>query len=110
MHHERTSSAEPDELVDVLDERHLRTDTVDAWVARLNRIGIPAGRIGSIADAIDLAERLGLEPTAEVGEAPKQVRNPITFSRTPITTYGAPPALGEHNDAVRRWLEEEGAR
>ena len=44
-------------------------------------------------------------PTVDLGDgrAP-QVRNPITFSDTPISGYGAPPRLGQHNDDVRRWL------
>ncbi|MDP3891927.1 CaiB/BaiF CoA-transferase family protein [Nocardioides sp.] len=99
--------ANRDSLVTVLEE-HLTLDTVDAWIERLTAVGVPAGAVGSIADAFDLAQRLGLEPTVEVGpDTPRQVRNPITFSATPITTYAAPPRLGEHNDNVRRWLTEE---
>jgi crotonobetainyl-CoA:carnitine CoA-transferase CaiB-like acyl-CoA transferase len=40
-------------------------------------------------------------------EAPRQTRNPITLSKTPLTRYAAPPRLGEHNHDVRRWLTEE---
>jgi formyl-CoA transferase len=99
--------AHRDELVLLLEE-HLAVDTVDAWIARLTAAGVPAGAVGSIADAFDLARRLGLEPIVDVGGgAPAQVRNPIAFSATPITTYEAPPRLGEHNDDVRRWLTEE---
>ena len=96
-----------DDLVRVL-EAALAVDTVDAWTARLASVGVPAGRVGSIADAFALAERLGLEPTVSVGsEAPRQTRNPITLSNTPLTRYAAPPRLGEHNNDVRRWLTEE---
>ena len=49
------------DLVQVL-ESALAVDTVDAWTARLASVGVPAGRVGSIADAFDLAERLGLSP------------------------------------------------
>ena len=95
-----------DNLVRVL-EKALAVDTVDAWTARLASVGVPAGRVGSIADAFDLAERLGLEPTVSVGsEAPPQTRNPITLSKTPLTRYAATPRLGEHNQDVRRWLTE----
>jgi formyl-CoA transferase len=38
---------------------------------------------------------------------PAQVRHPIIYSDTPITEYTAPPRLGQHSDAVRRWLHEE---
>jgi formyl-CoA transferase len=89
-------------------EAALAVDTADAWTTRLASVGVPAGRVGSIADAFDLAERLGLEPTVSVGPGvPRQTRNPITFSKTLLTRYAAPPRLGEHNDDVRRWLTEE---
>jgi formyl-CoA transferase len=99
--------ANREDLVQVL-EAALAADTVDAWTTRLASVGVPGGQVGSIADAFDLAERLGLEPTVPVGsEAPAQTRNPITLSKTPLTRYAAPPRLGEHNDDVRRWLTEE---
>ena len=99
-----------DNLVQVLQEA-LAVDTVDAWTARLTTVGVPAGRVGSVADAFELAERLGLEPTVSVGsESPRQTRNPITLSKTPLTRYAAPPRLGEHNHDVRGWLTGESDR
>jgi formyl-CoA transferase len=99
--------AHRDDLVQVL-EAALAVDTVDSWTTRLASVGVPAGQVGSIADAFDLAARLGLEPTVSVGsEAPPQTRNPITLSRTPLTRYLAPPRLGEHNHDIRRWLTDE---
>ena len=96
-----------DNLVQVL-EAALGGNTVDTWTTRLAAVGVPAGRVGSIADAFDLAERLGLEPTVSVGsDAPPQTRNPITLSKTPVTRYTAPPRLGEHSHDVRRWLTVE---
>jgi crotonobetainyl-CoA:carnitine CoA-transferase CaiB-like acyl-CoA transferase len=96
-----------DDLVQVL-EAALAFNTVDTWTTRLAAVGVPAGRVGSIADAFDLAGQLGLQPTVSVGsEAPAQTRNPIGLSKTPLTRYAAPPRLGEHNDDVRRWLREE---
>jgi crotonobetainyl-CoA:carnitine CoA-transferase CaiB-like acyl-CoA transferase len=96
-----------DNLVQVL-EAALGVNTVDTWTTQLAAVGVPAGRVGSIADAFDLAERLGLEPTVSVGsDAPPQTRNPITLSKTPVTRYTAPPRLGEHSHDVRRWLTVE---
>lgn len=96
-----------DALVADLEER-LAVDTVDTWIERLTAVGVPAGAVGSIADAFALAERLGLDPTVDVGpDAPRQVRNPVTFRGTPITAYAAPPRLGEHNTDIRQWLTQE---
>lgn len=94
------------DLVSVL-ESALMTDTVTSWATRLNQVGVPAGAVGTIADAIDLADRLGLRPVVDMGPAAvPQVRNPVTYSRTPVVSYAPPPRLGEHNDDVCRWLME----
>lgn len=88
-----------------------RRELAGTWVERLSSAGVPAGRVGSIADGFALAARLGLDPLVPVGEGrPDQVRNPVRFSDTPITDYSAPPRLGQHGDRIRRWLREEQAR
>lgn len=89
----------------------LAADRTDVWVERLLDAGVPAGKVGTVADAFALAEDLGLEPLVDVGERrPAQVRHPVTYSATPITHYTAPPRLGEHDRAVREWLQEEERR
>ena len=89
----------------------LERSTVAEWVDRLTAVGVAAGRVGTIADGLALATELGLDPLVSVGEGrPAQVRHPITYSDTPITTYTPPPRLGEHSDSVRRWLHEESDR
>ncbi|APZ35370.1 carnitine dehydratase [Microbacterium aurum] len=98
------------DLVTALAAR-LAHDGVDAWVERLSAVGVPAGRVGTIADGFALAEKLGLEPVVDVGPGrPAQVRHPITYSDTPITEYAAPPRLGEHTQAILRWLHQEEPR
>jgi len=93
-------------LVGALEAR-LAHDTVDAWTERLTAVGVPAGKVGDIADGIALATALCLEPTVPVGAAaPPQIRHPISYSATPVTRYRPPPRLGEHDDAVRRWLTD----
>jgi formyl-CoA transferase len=92
-------------------ETAMDADTVEAWVGRLAAAGLPAVKVGTVADGFALAERLGLEPTVDVGDGvPAQVRNPVTFSTSPLTAYAAPPRLGEHNAEIRRWLTKENAR
>jgi formyl-CoA transferase len=76
------------ELVTALEAR-LATDTAECWTERLGAVGVPAGRVGDIADGFALAERLGLEP---------------------VTRYAAPPRLGQHGDDIRRWLTQEETR
>ncbi|KQV75460.1 carnitine dehydratase [Aeromicrobium sp. Root344] len=72
------------------------------WITDLTEVGVPAGAVGDIGSAFDLATDLGLAPRVDVGpDAIDQVRHPITYSRTPVDTYRRPPRLGEHNDVVR---------
>ena len=86
----------------------LAVDEAASWVKKLLLVGVPAGNVGSVADGFALATELGLEPLVEVGNGqPAQVRNPISFSDTPITQYTAPPRLGEHDQSVRAWLHQE---
>jgi crotonobetainyl-CoA:carnitine CoA-transferase CaiB-like acyl-CoA transferase len=102
---DRVTNREP--LVRILEDA-LAGDTVETWTQRLTAVGVPVGKVGSIADGFDLAESLSLAPTVSVGEGrPPQVRSPITLSSTPLTNYAAPPLLGEHNDDVRRLLNKE---
>jgi crotonobetainyl-CoA:carnitine CoA-transferase CaiB-like acyl-CoA transferase len=69
---------------------------------------VPAGRVGDVSDGIALAESLDLEPTVSVGDDfTRQIRHPITYSRTPVQNYSPPPRLGEHSDGIRRWLAQE---
>ena len=95
-------------LVPLLGER-LRLHDAGEWQRRLTVVGVPAGRVGTIADGLELAESLGLEPTIEVFDAAgvavaTQVRHPITWT-PPITRHNsAPPLLGQQDAAVRAWL------
>lgn len=92
-------------------EERLSQDTVASWSARLTEVGVPAGKVGDIADGLRLAESLGLDVTVPVGDsAPPQIRHPIGYSETPVTHYAPPPRLGQHSDEVRRWLAEEKTR
>jgi crotonobetainyl-CoA:carnitine CoA-transferase CaiB-like acyl-CoA transferase len=52
---------------------------------------------------VELAAELGLEPVVSAGGIPT-VRNPIRLSATPARYDLAPPALNEHEDAIRAWL------
>lgn len=71
-------------------------------------VGLDAGRVGSVGDALALAEDLGLDPVVPVADGvPAQVRHPVTYSDTPVTAYTAPPRLGQHSDEIRHWLAEE---
>lgn len=88
-------------------ETLLAADDAAGWAARLLRAGVPAGTVNGISEALALARRLGLAPTAEVGEGhPAQLAHPVRYSAFAPVAPTAPPALDEHGDAVRAWLAE----
>lgn len=81
----------------------LQAATVEQWLGRLDRAGVPAGRIRSIEQVYDSPQvaHLGL---IDMVDHPSLGRlrlpgNPVGYSRTPRGQPLAPPTLGQHNDA-----------
>jgi crotonobetainyl-CoA:carnitine CoA-transferase CaiB-like acyl-CoA transferase len=78
------------------------------WFRDIIAAGVPCGPINDVAQGVGFATEIGLEPVVEVGEGDAMVpsiRNPITFSETPADYRYPPPALDEHGDEIRAWLE-----
>ncbi|MDH3042846.1 CoA transferase [Gordonia alkanivorans] len=92
--------ANREELVAILNEA-LSTASADHWFDALTARRVPCGPLNDIADAIALAERLGLDPVVEIDdprrdEPFRSVANPIRMSATPPRYRSAPPLLDEH--------------
>lgn len=91
-------------------EDRLRARTAAEWIEALTAANIPAGRVNTIGQAIELAETLDLGMVAEttaLDAAGRQQRlrsiaTPISFSATPAVYDTPPPALGAHDGAD--WL------
>jgi len=73
------------------------------WVDALSAAGVPCGPINDLAEAVQLAERLGLNPVVTVDGMPT-VADPLTLSATPVSYRRRPPALGADSADVRAWL------
>ena len=76
----------------------------DAWLAALEKIGVPCGPINDLAqvfaDPQVVARGLRLDlPHPATGSVPG-VRNPIRYSDSTLRVQCAPPRLGEHTDEV----------
>ncbi len=102
----RDRSAHRDELRPVLEEL-MRAKTTTAWFEIFREAGLPSAPINDVAQGVQFAESLGLEPIVTVGHGNKTqpaVRNPVTFSRTPVTYDFVSPKLNESGDAIREWL------
>lgn len=113
------------ELLRPLLEKQLGQRTRAEWFEAFVAAGVPAGPINSVAEGVQLATELGLEPVVESGPGPgdgpgdgpggvrggdtaavPSVRNPIRFSRSGHRYDLPPPVLDEHGAAIRAWLEE----
>ena len=82
--------------------------SAQAWIERLRAVGVPCGQVHDIGQAFELASRLGLAPSFHLGGAGNsvpQVRNPLSFSATPVDYRLAPPGLGEHTETLESILE-----
>ena len=103
-------NSEREQLRPLLLER-LSRRTAQEWFTILSEAGIPCAPIQDVAQGVQLAQRLGLEPVvmSGVGEtAMPTIRNPITFSKTPPTYDLAPPSLDGDRTAVLDWLDSLG--
>lgn len=91
-------------------ERAFGGDDAATWIGRLRELGVPAGRVNDVAEAIALAATFGLDPVQDVGEGlpgqthPGQIRHPVRYSGFDPVPPVAPPALDQHGDRIREWL------
>jgi crotonobetainyl-CoA:carnitine CoA-transferase CaiB-like acyl-CoA transferase len=74
------------------------------WLDELERVGVPAGPINDFAQvfADEQVRSRGMEVKVKhpLRDDLSLIRNPLTFSGTPITDYRAPPLLGQNTDEV----------
>jgi crotonobetainyl-CoA:carnitine CoA-transferase CaiB-like acyl-CoA transferase len=80
------------------------------WFRALTDAGVPCGPINTVAEGVQFAEQIGLDPVVTVGidpDAVPTVRNPITFSATPARYVLPPPSLDEHGEQLRAWLASD---
>ncbi|UFZ04292.1 CoA transferase [Bradyrhizobium ontarionense] len=84
----------------------IATDRVEAWISRMNRAGVPVGRVRTVEQAFNAPEvrargRICRIPHAAAGWIPN-IETAITMQTTPAVEPKAAPRLGEHTIAVLR--------
>jgi glutaryl-CoA transferase len=82
----------------------LATDTADNWLVKLKAVGVPCGRINSVAEALaepqtEARRMVETVPHKTIGDL-KLVGMPYKFSGTPASIRRAPPTLGEHTEEI----------
>lgn len=94
-----------DALVQAL-QACLMREPAAVWEQRLTAAGVPAGLVGDIGSAIARSAELGLDPTVDLGPGQvRQIRHPVRFAASAVSAATAPPAVGEHTELVRQWIE-----
>lgn len=86
----------------------LQAHTAQEWFDKLSAAGLPCAPINTIAEGVEHAKSLGLEPVVDTGTGDRvipTVRNPITLSKSQVSYDLAPPELGADSDQVRAWLD-----
>ena len=79
-------------------------DRADAWLAKLNAVGIPCGKINSVAEALDDPQTAARQ-MVETVEHPtvgvlKMLGIPFKFSDTACSVRRPPPTLGQHSEEI----------
>src|ERR1700704_624674 len=92
------------EAIDGLLNAALAHGAADMWLAELKAVGVPCGRINSVADALDDPHTTARDMIETVEHstigALKMLGIPFKFSDTACSVRRAPPTLGQHNDEI----------
>jgi crotonobetainyl-CoA:carnitine CoA-transferase CaiB-like acyl-CoA transferase len=92
-----------DALIPILDQV-LGEQSADEWLARLDRAGVPAGRIKTVAEVCE-SEHLRARAMIVTLDHPKagavrMMGVPIRLWDTPGAASSPPPLLGQHTDEI----------
>jgi succinate--hydroxymethylglutarate CoA-transferase len=91
-------------MIDGLLNEALAQDDADAWLAKLMAVGVPCGRINTVADALDDPHTQARDMIETIEHptigALKMLGIPFKFSDTACSVRRAPPTLGQHNDEI----------
>jgi crotonobetainyl-CoA:carnitine CoA-transferase CaiB-like acyl-CoA transferase len=74
----------------------------DEWVARCRKAAIPASVVQGVLEAL---RSEAAQPLVARTETVDMVRHPVRFDGERLPIRSAPPALGEHTDAIKAELE-----
>ncbi|AFR49809.1 CaiB/BaiF CoA transferase family protein [Gordonia sp. KTR9] len=101
--------------LDELINDRLSTADADHWLKRLADAAVPAGKVRSLEQVYEWEQTRSQGLVIEVDHPDI---GPVELTGSPIRvddrheagtrdSHSAPPRLGEHNDSVRRWLDEQ---
>jgi succinate--hydroxymethylglutarate CoA-transferase len=92
------------DLIDGLINEALSHGDAGAWLEKLKAVGVPCGRINSVADALDDPHTVARDMIETVEHSTigtlKMLGIPFKFSDTACSVRRAPPTLGQHSDEI----------
>jgi crotonobetainyl-CoA:carnitine CoA-transferase CaiB-like acyl-CoA transferase len=92
------------DLIDGLINEALSHGGAESWLDKLKAVGVPCGRINSVADALDDPHTVARDVIETVEHstigALKMLGIPFKFSDTACSVRRAPPTLGQHSDEI----------
>ena len=92
------------DMIDGLINEALSHDGAEIWLEKLKAVGVPCGRINSVADALDDPHTVARDMIETVEHstigALKMLGIPFKFSDTACSVRRAPPTLGQHSDEI----------
>jgi crotonobetainyl-CoA:carnitine CoA-transferase CaiB-like acyl-CoA transferase len=74
----------------------------DDVIATCKAVNVPAGRVRTVEEVLASPEVAERGMVYEMAGGVRVTGSPMHFSGTPVRTPSAPPALGEHTDAILR--------
>jgi glutaryl-CoA transferase len=91
-------------VIDGLINEALSHDAANTWLDKLEAVGVPCGKINSVAEALDdpqtAARRMVETVEHPVIGALKMLGIPFKFSDTACSVRRPPPTLGQHSDEI----------
>lgn len=86
-------------------ESYLQHKSASKWVDEFRELQIPCSEVFTIAQGVQFASDIGLEPIQPAGD--KQVptiKHPIDYSRSSVTYEKAPPTLNDDAQEILAWI------
>jgi crotonobetainyl-CoA:carnitine CoA-transferase CaiB-like acyl-CoA transferase len=104
---------ESSHALDALISERLAGDTAASWVTRFQEHGVPAGEVKAL-DQVYASPQVRSQGLVAETDHPTlgTIRTPgppLRFDGSPPPEHRPPPTLGEHSDAIRRWLGGDSA-
>ena len=91
-------------LIDSIVQEALQAQDNEHWLALLRAARIPCAPVNNFAQALAdpqvVARNMVVDVELHSGETVRMPGNPVKLSAAAEATYGSPPRLGEHTDAV----------